>query len=77
MPGVTSGLPEIRLHDLRHTSASLALAAGVPMRVVSERLGHSSIGITQNLYTHVFDQLSRDAADKIANLIPRRIATDP
>ena len=57
---------------VRHTSASLALAAGVPMRVVSERLGHSTIGITQNLYTHVFDELSRDAADKIAALIPRR-----
>jgi integrase len=67
-----SGLPPIRLHELRHTSASLALAAGVPMRVVSERLGHSTIGITQNLYTHVFDELSRDAADKIASLIPRR-----
>lgn len=68
------GLPPIRLHDLRHTSASLALAAGVPMRVVSERLGHSTIGITQNLYTHVFDELSRDAADKIAGVIPRRSA---
>ena len=67
-----AGLPPIRLHELRHTSASLALAAGVPMRVVSERLGHSTIGITQNLYTHVFDELSRDAADKIAALIPRR-----
>ena len=66
-----AGLPLIRLHDLRHTSASLALAAGVPPRVVSERLGHSTIGITQNLYTHVFDELSRDAADKIAGLIPR------
>jgi integrase len=38
---------------------------------VSERLGHSTIGITQNLYTHVFDELSRDAADKIADVIPR------
>lgn len=65
-------LPRIRLHELRHTSASLALAAGVPPRVVSERLGHSTIAITQNIYTHIFDELSRDAADKIANLIPRR-----
>jgi integrase len=62
----------IRLHELRHTSASLALAAGVAMRVVSERLGHSTIGITQNLYTHVFDELSRDAAEKIADVIPRK-----
>ena len=41
-----AGLPPIRLHDLRHTSASLALAAGVPLKVVSDRLGHSTIGIT-------------------------------
>jgi integrase len=67
-----AGLPAIRLHDLRHTSASLALVAGVAPRVVSERLGHSTIGITQNLYTHVFDELSRDAAEKIAGVIPRR-----
>lgn len=67
-----AGLPRIRLHELRHTSASLALAAGVPPRVVSERLGHSTIAITQNIYTHIFDELSRDAADKIAGLIPRR-----
>ncbi len=43
----------IRLHDLRHTSASLALNAGIPMKVVSDRLGHSTIAITADLYTHV------------------------
>lgn len=42
------------------------------MRVISERLGHSTVGITQNLYTHVLGEPSRDAADKIAALIPRR-----
>ena len=47
------GLPAIRLHDLRHTHASLALAAGVEMKVVSERLGHSQISVTADLYTHV------------------------
>lgn len=44
-----AGLPPIRLHDLRHTSASLALGAGVSLKVVSDRLGHSTIGITANL----------------------------
>lgn len=66
-------LPAIRLHDLRHTSASLALAAGVPMKVVSERLGHSSTAITADLYTHVVPLVAQDAADRIAALVPRRI----
>lgn len=64
-----AGLPRIRLHDLRHTSASLALAAGVPLKVVSDRLGHSSIGITADLYTHVVPAVSRDAADRMAVLL--------
>lgn len=46
-----ASLPRIRLHDLRHTNASLA--AGVPMKVVSHRLGHSSLAITSDLYMHV------------------------
>ncbi len=58
-----AGLPRIRLHDLRHTSASLALTAGVPMKVVSERLGHSSTAIMANLYTHVVPTVARAAAD--------------
>ncbi|MGH8939797.1 MAG: hypothetical protein ACRDV2_10685, partial [Actinomycetes bacterium] len=49
-----------------HTSASLALAAGVAMKVVSERLGHSTIGITADLYTHVMPAVARDAAEAIA-----------
>ena len=44
-----SGLPRIRLHDLRHTHATLLLKAGVPVKVVSERLGHASITITLDL----------------------------
>ena len=53
----------IRLHDLRHGYASLSFAAGVPLRVVSESLGHSSIGITASVYVHLVDQTKRDAAD--------------
>ncbi len=64
-----AGLPEIRFHDLRHTSASIALTAGVAMKVVSERLGHSATGITADLYTHVNPAVAQDAADAIARLV--------
>lgn len=70
-----AALPPIRLHDLRHTSASLALAAGVPMKVVSERLGHSSLSITADLYTHVSPAVAYDAADRIGALVPGRRRT--
>lgn len=62
----TAGLPAIRLHDLRHTNASLALQAGVDMKVVSDRLGHSQMSITADLYTHVNRGLGRAAAEQIA-----------
>lgn len=52
-----------RFHDLRHTAASLLLAAGVPLKVVSETLGHSSIAITADVYAHVTPDLRREAAD--------------
>ncbi len=61
-----AGVPPIRLHDLRHTHASLALAAGVDIKVVSDRLGHSTTHITANLYTHVVPAVARSAADAIA-----------
>jgi integrase len=64
-----AGLPVIRFHDLRHTSASLALAAGVAMKVVSDRLGHSTTAITADLYTHVVPVVAQDAADAIAALV--------
>ncbi len=53
----------VRLHDLRHTAASLMLGAGVPLKVVSEALGHSSIAITADVYSHVTPELRREAAD--------------
>src|SRR5205814_8667602 len=49
----TAGLSKLRLHDLRHTSASLMLAAGVHPKIVSERLGHSNVSITLDLCSHV------------------------
>ena len=64
-----SGLPRIRLHDLRHTSATLALRKGIHPKVVSERLGHSSIAITLDVYSHAVPALQQDAADQLAELI--------
>lgn len=61
-----AGLPPIRLHDLRHTHASHALAAGIPMKVVQERLGHSSISLTMDTYTAVLPEVAVVAADLIA-----------
>lgn len=58
-------LPRIRLHDLRHTHATLALKAGVHPKVVSERLGHANVGITLDLYSHVVPSLAREAAEQI------------
>jgi integrase len=56
------GLP-VRFHDLRHTAATLMLAAGVPLKVVSETLGHTSIVVTADVYAHVTPDLKREAAD--------------
>jgi integrase len=63
------GLPRIRLHDVRHTYASLGLAAGVPTKVMSERLGHATSAFTADVYTHVIPALEEAAADQVANLI--------
>jgi hypothetical protein len=65
-------LPPIRLHDLRHTAASLALQAGVPMKVVSEQLGHSSLAITADTYTSVLPAVAHAAAAAVADTVPRR-----
>lgn len=64
-----AGVREARLHDARHTSASLLLAQGVPARVVMELLGHSQIGLTLGTYSHVAPELSRAAADGIGGAL--------
>ncbi|MCU1691337.1 MAG: site-specific recombinase XerD [Frankiales bacterium] len=63
-----AGLPHVRVHDLRHTYATLALEAGIHPKVVSEWLGHANIGITLNLYSHVSEGMDREAADVVAAL---------
>jgi integrase-like protein len=61
-----AGVPVIRLHDLRHTHASTVLASGVHLKVMQERLGHSSISVTADLYSHVTPALQHGAAARIA-----------
>ena len=65
-------LPRIPLHGLRHTYATLALSSGVNPRIVSGRLGHSTVALTLDIYSHVLPQADQDAADKIAALIVER-----
>lgn len=57
------------MHDLRHTHASLALQAGVHPKVVSERLGHTTVAMTLDLYSHAIPALQRDAEATIADLL--------
>jgi integrase len=64
-----SGIPRICLHDLRHTHASLALAAGIHPKVVSERLGHSTVAFTMDVYSHAIPSMEAEAAETIANLV--------
>ncbi len=70
-----SGLPPIRFHDLRHTHATLLLKAGVPVKVVSERLGHSTPGFTMATYQHVIPGMQHEAALTFAATPPRRRLT--
>lgn len=58
-------IQHIRFHDLRHTNATLMLKHNIPAKVASERLGHSNIGITLDLYSHVMKEMQEDAANKL------------
>ncbi|MBA4541952.1 site-specific integrase [Thermoactinomyces daqus] len=64
-----ANLPPIRFHDLRHTHATLLLQQGEHPKVVSERLGHSTITITMDLYSHVMPNMQKEAAQKLDNLL--------
>jgi integrase len=66
---VKHGLPRIRFHDVRHTHATLLLKAGVPVKVVAERLGHASPGFTLNVYQHVLPGMQAEAAETFDELL--------
>jgi integrase len=65
----SSPLPRISIHGLRHTHASLLVAAGTPIKVVSERLGHAHPGFTMATYQHLLPGMSAAAAQQFAELV--------
>lgn len=66
-----TGLRPVRLHDLRHGAASLRLASGTDIAIVSKVLGHSSVSITSDTYSHLLAGVGKAAAEKAAALVPR------
>jgi integrase len=64
-----AGVREVRLHDGRHTAATLLLSEGVHPRVVMEVLGHAQMRTTTDTYSHVMPALGRDAADRMGNAL--------
>ncbi len=64
-----SGVRLIKFHGLRHTSATLALKAGVPVKVVAQRLGHAKTDITNDIYAHALPSMQKDAAAKLSSLL--------
>jgi site-specific recombinase XerD len=67
-----SGVAAIRVHDLRHTAATIMLQQGIHPRVVQEMLGHTNISMTLGIYSHVIPTMHRDAVDKLDELYSRR-----
>ena len=65
----SAGLRQIRLYDLSHTTATLLLSKGVNPKVVSERLGHASIVLTLDTYSHVLPTMQKDATEQIEPLM--------
>jgi len=72
-----AGVKRVRLHDLRHSYASLLLESGVDLKTVSTALGHSSVATTGNIYAHVTHSLKRDAADKLDDAITKAMRGAP
>ena len=72
-----AGLPPIRFHDLRHSAASLMLNNGVPVIVVSRRLGHARTSITLDVYGHLLPSMQAEAAELIDGLVtPTEVKLD-
>jgi len=66
-----AGVTAITFHEARHTYATIALKHGIPAKVVQERLGHSDIGVTLNIYSHVTPGLGRRAAAQMGEILGR------
>ena len=65
----TAKLPHRRIHDLRHSCVTLLAAQGVPIKTISEILGHSDVRLTQNVYQHVSMESKREAMTKMENAL--------
>jgi len=65
---VDAGLPHMRFHDLRHSAATILLEARVDLKTVQERLGHSSMAITADIYSHVTSRMHEEAIGKIDDM---------
>ena len=63
-----AGLPDIRFHDLRHSSATMLLSMGVHPKIVQEILGHSQISMTMDTYSHVLPTMQKEAMDKMDDM---------
>jgi integrase len=67
-----AGLPDIRFHDLRHSAATALLTMDIHPKIVQEILGHSEIGMTMNIYSHVLPTMQKDAMDKLQDVLKHR-----
>lgn len=65
----SAGVRDARLHDARHTAASLLMQQGVPARVAMQILGHSQISLTLGTYSHVVPELAEDAAERMSQAL--------
>jgi integrase len=63
-----AALPRIRFHDLRHSAATILMAAGVHPKMVQERMGHCTIAMTMDIYSHVMPSIQQEGAEKIDDL---------
>jgi integrase len=68
-----AGLSNVRFHDLRHTHATLMLMAGIHPKIVSERLGHSKVAITLDIYSHILPGLQEAAAESFDRMLKPKI----
>ena len=66
-----AGIGKVTVHELRHTAGSLMLQAGKTMTVVSKILGHSSVGVTERIYAHAYDDDKRDAVAAVTRRLRR------